>query len=46
MPPCSFSCGILAGNVRELHHVVKCAVLMNDSQDMIWLEHIPGYPSI
>ncbi|MBN2329679.1 MAG: sigma 54-interacting transcriptional regulator [Candidatus Omnitrophica bacterium] len=29
------------GNIRELHHVVKCAVLMNDSQDMIWLEHIP-----
>ncbi len=30
-----------SGNVRELHHVVKCAVLMNDSQEMIWLEHIP-----
>lgn len=29
------------GNIRELHHVIKCAVLMNDSQDMIWLEHIP-----
>lgn len=29
------------GNIRELHHVVKCAVLMNDSQDTIWLEHIP-----
>jgi len=29
------------GNVREFHHVVKCAVLMNDSQDQIWMEHIP-----
>ncbi len=29
------------GNIRELHHVVKCAVLMNESQDTIWLEHIP-----
>ncbi len=29
------------GNVRELNHVIKCAVLMNESQDTIWLEHIP-----
>ncbi len=29
------------GNIRELQHVVKCAVLMNDSQEMVWLEHIP-----
>jgi len=29
------------GNVRELNHVIKCAVLMNDTQDVIWLEHIP-----
>ncbi len=29
------------GNVRELHHVIKCAVLMNEESDTIWLEHIP-----
>ncbi len=29
------------GNIRELHHVIKCAVLMNELQDTIWLEHIP-----
>ncbi len=28
------------GNIRELHHVVKCAMLMAEGET-IWLEHIP-----
>ncbi|MBE7558103.1 sigma 54-interacting transcriptional regulator [bacterium] len=28
------------GNIRELHHVIKCAMLMAEGES-IWLEHIP-----